>query len=109
VIQEADKSDMTVANSNAAHTGNAGIGLLARIAAIGAEPTDDEELRLRKALLVASAVGFVNMRKDGNRRLYRADKKALGPLAAVLQSMWSTSLDSLVEMVEADQAKRRPR
>ena len=60
-------------------------------------------------LALLREAGFVNMRKDGNRRLYRADKKALGPLGAVLQSMWSTSLDSLVATVEADAAKRRPR
>jgi len=53
--------------------------------------------------------GFVTVRKDGNSRLYKADKEALGPFAAVLMSMWATSLDSLVDVVEADKRQREER
>ena len=50
--------------------------------------------------------GFVTVRRDGNRRFYRADHDALGPLAAVLEAMWTTTLDRLAEAVEADQDAR---
>ena len=53
--------------------------------------------------------GFVTVRKDGNSRLYKADKEALGPLAAVLMSIWATSLDSLVDVVESDKRQREKR
>ncbi len=35
-------------------------------------------------LAVLRKAGLVSVRKDGNRRLYRADRAALGPLAAWL-------------------------
>lgn len=46
--------------------------------------------------------GFVRVRSDGNRRLYRADRAALGPLATALEAMWSDALDRLAAAVEAD-------
>lgn len=56
--------------------------------------------------------GFVTVRPAGNRRFYQADRAALGPLAVVLESMWTTSLDRLAAAVEADpdtKPKRRAR
>ena len=50
--------------------------------------------------------GFVSVRPEGNRRFYRADHGALGPLKAALEAMWASSLDRLVATVEADQAPR---
>jgi DNA-binding transcriptional ArsR family regulator len=44
--------------------------------------------------------GFVDVRRDGNRRLYRANKDALGPLRAVLETMWSDTLDDLARTIE---------
>jgi DNA-binding transcriptional ArsR family regulator len=49
--------------------------------------------------------GFVTVRPVGNRRFYRADRAALGPLAEVLEAMWTTSLDRLAAAVEADHPK----
>jgi DNA-binding transcriptional ArsR family regulator len=46
--------------------------------------------------------GFVALRRDGNRRLYRADRARLGPLARALEAMWTESLDRLADAVEAD-------
>ena len=40
------------------------------------------------------------MRKDGNRRLYRADEVALGPFKDVLESMWASTLSNLAEQIE---------
>ena len=47
--------------------------------------------------------GFVNIRRDGRTRLYRADRKALGPLRPMLEKMWTRSLDRLAELVEAEE------
>jgi DNA-binding transcriptional ArsR family regulator len=46
--------------------------------------------------------GFVTARREGNRRLYRADKDRLGPLAKALEAMWTDALDRLADAVEAD-------
>jgi DNA-binding transcriptional ArsR family regulator len=50
--------------------------------------------------------GFVRARRDGNHRLYRADRERLGPLAVALEAMWSDTLDRLAAAVEADQDAR---
>ncbi|QUQ70519.1 ArsR/SmtB family transcription factor [Kutzneria sp. CA-103260] len=55
-------------------------------------------------LAVLRKAGLVSVRKDGNRRLYRADRAALGPLAAWLESMWTAELDTLAAL--AEQAER---
>ena len=44
--------------------------------------------------------GFVKVRKDGNRRYYRADQENLGPLRPLLESMWASTLDHLAETIE---------
>ena len=46
--------------------------------------------------------GFVTSRRDGNRRLYRADRARLGPLANALEAIWTETLDRLADAVEAD-------
>ena len=46
--------------------------------------------------------GFVSVRRDGRVRLYRADRKALGPLRPMLETMWSDSLDRLARLVEEE-------
>ncbi len=50
--------------------------------------------------------GFVRARRDGNRRLYRADRQRLGPLAQALEAMWDETLDRLAEAVESDPGAR---
>ena len=50
--------------------------------------------------------GFVKARRDGNRRLYRADRQRLGPLAQALEAMWNETLDRLAEAVESDARTR---
>jgi DNA-binding transcriptional ArsR family regulator len=47
--------------------------------------------------------GLVIERKESTRRYYRADRAAAGPLALVLEEMWSRDLDRLRRVVE-DQA-----
>ena len=55
-------------------------------------------------LKVLRDAGLVVLRKDGTKRYYRANRDGMGPLAAYLESMWSTSLDSLAAL--AEQAER---
>jgi len=51
-------------------------------------------------LAVLRGAGYVTVRKEGNRRMYRVAKSALGPLRPLLESMWSATLDDLVQAVE---------
>jgi DNA-binding transcriptional ArsR family regulator len=56
-------------------------------------------------LSVLRETGLVVMRKDGNRRLYRADHDALGPFKEVLETMWSDSLQRLADQIERTSPK----
>jgi DNA-binding transcriptional ArsR family regulator len=58
---------------------------------------------------VLRTAGFVTVRAEGNRRYYRADRNALGPLATALEAMWSTRLDRLAAAVEAEPSPPRRR
>src|ERR1700730_13228655 len=49
--------------------------------------------------------GFVTVRADGKRRLYRADHERLGPLKQLLESFWGDQLDRLAALAEL--AERR--
>jgi DNA-binding transcriptional ArsR family regulator len=53
-------------------------------------------------LAILRDAGFVTVRKDGNRRYYRADQEGLGDLRVVLEAMWATTLDRLAGTIEAD-------
>jgi DNA-binding transcriptional ArsR family regulator len=53
--------------------------------------------------------GFVTVRRVGNRRYYRADRRALGPLALALEAMWTAGLDRLADAVEADPSPPLPK
>lgn len=46
-------------------------------------------------LAVLRRAGFVQVRPDGNHRMYQTDQQRLGPLREVVTSMWSDSLDRL--------------
>ncbi len=50
--------------------------------------------------------GFVRVRRKGRRRLYRADRVALRPMAEVLERMWREQLNVLKTLAEAEQARR---
>jgi DNA-binding transcriptional ArsR family regulator len=54
-------------------------------------------------LAVLREAHFVTVRKDGNRRLYRADEVALGPFKDVLESMWARTLSDLASQIELDE------
>jgi len=63
-------------------------------------PTVSQHLAVRRD------AGFVQVRRDGNHRFYRADRAAIGPLAPVLEAMWASSLDALATVVESDWRNR---
>jgi DNA-binding transcriptional ArsR family regulator len=58
-------------------------------------------------LRVLRQAGLVRERRAGRRRLYRADRKTLRPLEAVIRAMWRTDLERLRQMAEEEQRKRR--
>ena len=58
-------------------------------------------------LAVLRDAGFVDVRRAGNQRFYRTNRRALGPLATALEAMWATSLDRLAAAVEADPDPKR--
>jgi DNA-binding transcriptional ArsR family regulator len=61
-------------------------------------------------LRVLKDAGLVQERRDGRRRYYRADRERAGPLAAVLETMWTDDLDRLADLAEQEQRRqRRPR
>ncbi|MDQ3951376.1 MAG: metalloregulator ArsR/SmtB family transcription factor [Actinomycetota bacterium] len=47
--------------------------------------------------------GFVSVRRAGRARLYRVDRRALGPLRPMLEKMWTESLDKLARLVEEEE------
>lgn len=49
---------------------------------------------------VLRRAGLVIERREGTRRFYRAQQKALGPLEPALRQMWEQDLDRLKEAVE---------
>ena len=57
-------------------------------------------------LRVLREAGAVRARRDGRRRLYRADRVALRPLRAYLEKMWSGALGQLKALAEAEEKKR---
>jgi DNA-binding transcriptional ArsR family regulator len=57
-------------------------------------------------LAILRGAGFVQTRRVGNRRLYRADRQRLGPLGQALEAMWTETLDRLAQAVESDLGSR---
>ena len=51
-------------------------------------------------LALLREAGFVQVRRDGKRRLYKADHEQLGPLKAFLESFWGEQLDRLAVLAE---------
>lgn len=51
---------------------------------------------------VLREAGFVRLRKEGNRRYYRADADRLGPYRQILETMWEQGLDRLARAAEEE-------
>jgi DNA-binding transcriptional ArsR family regulator len=66
-------------------------------------PAVSQNLRLLKNS------GLITERRQGTHRYYKADRRALGPLEAVLRQMWTRDLGRLRELAEREARVRRPR
>jgi DNA-binding transcriptional ArsR family regulator len=50
--------------------------------------------------------GLVTVRRDGTRRLYRANRQALGRLGQVLEQLWTVQLAELAQLAEEAERER---
>lgn len=53
-------------------------------------------------LAVLRAASLVGVRREGNRRLYKANLDSLAPYKTVLEMMWSRKLEQLKTAVESE-------
>ena len=53
-------------------------------------------------LRILREAGLLHERRDGTRRLYRADRAALAPLEAFLRDSWTQELGRLAQVIEQD-------
>jgi len=60
-------------------------------------------------LRVLKEACLVRERREGTRRLYRADRAALKPLEAYLRKTWSRKIDRLRLLAEAEERSRSKR
>lgn len=60
-------------------------------------------------LRALAEMGLVDARADGRFRRYRANREALGPLAAELEQMWADKVWRLQALAEMEHARRGPR
>jgi DNA-binding transcriptional ArsR family regulator len=60
-------------------------------------------------LKVLLEAGLVERRTDGQRRIYRVRREALGPMGTMLQRMWADSLWNLKLAAELEETRRGPR
>jgi DNA-binding transcriptional ArsR family regulator len=59
-------------------------------------------------LKVLLDAGLVTRRADGTSRIYRVDRHTLGPVATMLQAMWSDALHQLKLRAELKESRRGP-
>lgn len=60
-------------------------------------------------LAVLRNAGVVQVRRDGRQRFYVADRAALGPLVAILETMWGEQLRKLKALSEERELSIRAR
>ena len=60
-------------------------------------------------LRVLKHSGLIRERRAGTHRYYRADRRALGPLEAVLRQMWTADLGRLKNLAEREARVRKRR
>jgi DNA-binding transcriptional ArsR family regulator len=53
-------------------------------------------------LRVLRDAGLVRERREGTRRLYRADRKRCAPLESILRAMWRHDLELLGSVIETE-------
>jgi len=57
-------------------------------------------------LRVLREAGAVRVRRDGRKRLYRANHATLRPFRGYLEKMWARSLGDLKSLAESEERKR---
>jgi len=60
-------------------------------------------------LRTLSEAGLVDTRAEKQQRFYRARREALGPVAAMLEEMWTHALWRLKLAAELEESRRGPR
>jgi DNA-binding transcriptional ArsR family regulator len=60
-------------------------------------------------LRALAEAGLVDCRRDHRHRYYRANHRALGPVGAALEQMWTDALWRLKLQAELEQTRRGPR
>lgn len=60
-------------------------------------------------LAVLKEANLVTERRDGTRRLYRANTRTVAELRAFLDDFWSTGLERLRDAAETEQARKQPK
>jgi DNA-binding transcriptional ArsR family regulator len=58
-------------------------------------------------LAVLKEADLVTERRDGTRRLYRANPRTMAELRAFLDDYWTSGLERLRDVAEADQDRKR--
>ncbi|HUP19119.1 MAG TPA: metalloregulator ArsR/SmtB family transcription factor [Gemmatimonadota bacterium] len=76
---------------------------------IAAEMDDVSFPAVSQHLKVLRDEGMVEVRKEGRRRIYRARREALGPLAAALEASWAGRLSRLRNLAEARERRKEER
>jgi len=67
-----------------------------------AQAFDITRTAVSQHLTVLRNAGLLAERRDGTRRLYRADPQGLLPVRQFLEELWSTSLDTARGLVEGE-------
>ena len=76
-------------------------------AAIADEFGDVSRPAISQHLTVLKEAGLVTERREGTRRLYRADPGAMRDLLASLDDYWTSGLERLRDVAEAEQTRKR--
>jgi DNA-binding transcriptional ArsR family regulator len=76
-------------------------------AAIADEFRDVSRPAISQHLTVLRDAALVIERRDGTRRLYRADRQRMADLIAELDDYWATGLERLRDVAEAAQRRKR--
>jgi DNA-binding transcriptional ArsR family regulator len=58
-------------------------------------------------LKVLKQAGLVKERREGTRRIYRADRERLAALESVLRTMWENDLQRLGDVLKSERRKTR--
>ncbi len=77
--------------------------------AIRAELPDVTFGAVSQHLRVLREAGLVSCRASGRRRLYRARRRAVGPMRGPLEAHWTDALYRLKLLAELERSRRGPR